>query len=300
MRAAENGPGEGVHVVEPVDAALQPVPADRMRIGIEQHDMRVAGRTRAGLGRLAVSMAAAEPTALAQQPDIRLGPRPGLGSVATALVHDDDLVVPFANGPTDAFGQQPGEEQPVAGDCDDADRSPFHALFVPVMDAPTDPDVTVLMPVRNGARYLEAAVASILAQRHPNFEFIICDDGSTDDTSRILAWHAQSDARIRVLALPPVGLVAALNRGLREARAGWVARMDADDVAWPDRLALQLAAAAAHPEAAGIGSAWRVIDQNGRPGESTTADRTWRDCGRPPSLSVIAWRIRRCCCGGRQ
>ena len=133
------------------------------------------------------------------------------------------------------------------------------------MDALTDPDVTVLMPVRNGARYLEAAVASILAQRLRNFEFIVCDDGSTDDTPDMLARHAARDTRIRVLTLPQPGLVVALNHGMVEARAAWVARMDADDVAWPDRLAVQLATAAAHPEAAGIGCAWRIIDQNGRP-----------------------------------
>jgi hypothetical protein len=133
------------------------------------------------------------------------------------------------------------------------------------MDARTDPDVSVLMPVRNGGRYLEAAVSSILTQSLRNFEFIVCDDGSTDDTPHTLARYAARDARIRVFTLPQRGLVAALNLGMQEARAAWVARMDADDVAWPDRLAVQLAAAAAHPAAAGIGSAWRIIDQNGRP-----------------------------------
>lgn len=128
------------------------------------------------------------------------------------------------------------------------------------------PDVTVLMPVRNGLRFLEPAIASILAQRAENFEFIICDDGSTDDTPHVLQRYASQDSRLRVFSLPAVGLVAALNRGMHEARAAWVARMDADDVAWPDRLSAQLAKAAQHPTAAAIGSAWRVIDQHGRPG----------------------------------
>lgn len=133
------------------------------------------------------------------------------------------------------------------------------------MDARSDPDVTVLMPVRNGGRYLEAAMASILTQSLRNFEFIVCDDGSTDDTPHVLARYAARDTRIRLLTLPQQGLVAALNRGMQEARTAWVARMDADDVASPDRLAVQLAVAEAHPEAVGIGSAWRIIDQNGRP-----------------------------------
>jgi hypothetical protein len=133
------------------------------------------------------------------------------------------------------------------------------------MQRPAHPDVTVLMPVRNGGRYLDAAIASIRGQQLRNFEFIICDDGSTDDTPHLLAQHAAQDGRIKVLTLPPVGLVEALNQGLRAARTAWVARMDADDVAWPERLSVQLAAAAAHPEAGAIGSAWRIIDPEGRP-----------------------------------
>jgi Glycosyl transferase family 2 len=134
-----------------------------------------------------------------------------------------------------------------------------------VMQLPTDPDVTVLMPVHNGGHYLDAAIDSIRGQQLRNFEFIICDDGSTDDTPDLLAQHAAQDARIKVLTLPPVGLVQALNRGMKAARTAWVARMDADDVAWPDRLSVQMAAAAAHPEAGGIGSAWRIIDRDDRP-----------------------------------
>jgi hypothetical protein len=128
------------------------------------------------------------------------------------------------------------------------------------------PAVTVLMAVRDGARFLPAALASILAQQGCDFEVIVCDDGSTDATPRLLAQHAARDARIRIITLAPSGLSAALNVGLQAARTAWVARMDADDVAWPERLAVQLAAAAAHPEAAGIGSAWRIIDAAGRPG----------------------------------
>lgn len=127
-----------------------------------------------------------------------------------------------------------------------------------------DPDVTVLMPVRNGARFLDSAIASILGQTLDNYELLICDDGSTDATPRLLAGHARRDARIRVETLPRVGLVAALNHGMRQSRAAWVARMDADDVACPDRLRLQMDAAAWYPDAAAIGGAWRVVDANGR------------------------------------
>jgi hypothetical protein len=267
VRTAEHGAGKRMRFVEPVDAVVEPVRANRVCVGIEQYDVRVTRRKHPGVGRLTVAMAAVEPAMPAQQGDIGLRPRPGLRSVPAALIHEDDLVVPAGNGLTHALDQQPGEEQPVARDGDDADRSALHALCVAAMSTASDPDVTVLMPVRNGARYLEAAVVSILAQRLSNFEFIVCDDGSTDATPRELARHAAQDRRIRVLTLPPLGLVAALNRGMQEARGAWVARMDADDVAWPQRLTVQLAVAAAHPEAAGIGSAWRIVDQIGQFGE---------------------------------
>jgi hypothetical protein len=133
------------------------------------------------------------------------------------------------------------------------------------MQVSAEPDVTVLMAVRNGARHLAAAVESILAQTHANLEFVVCDDGSTDDTPHLLARYAAEDARIKPITLPAGGLVAALNHGLAAARAEWVARMDADDIAWPERLRVQLAAAAARPDAAAIGSAWRIIDPSGRP-----------------------------------
>jgi glycosyltransferase involved in cell wall biosynthesis len=127
------------------------------------------------------------------------------------------------------------------------------------------PAVTVLMPVRDGARHLPEALDSILRQGWRDLECLVCDDGSADATPDILARAAAADARLRVLSLPRAGIVAALNAGLEAARAGWVARMDADDIAMPDRLDHQMAAAARHPEAAAIGGAWRVIGAHGRP-----------------------------------
>lgn len=121
------------------------------------------------------------------------------------------------------------------------------------------PGVSVVMPVRDGARHVGEALDSILRQGFRDLECIVCDDGSADGTPAILARIAAEDARLRVLRLPRAGIVAALNAGLAAARAAWVARMDADDIAAPDRLERQMAAAAQHPEAAAIGSAWRVV-----------------------------------------
>lgn len=109
------------------------------------------------------------------------------------------------------------------------------------------PRVSVLMAAYNAAPYVQAAVDSILAQSFTDFELIVIEDGSSDDTPAILAQCAQRDARVRILNLPHVGLSTALNRGLELARGGLVARMDADDIARPARLAKQVAFMDQHP-----------------------------------------------------
>lgn len=102
------------------------------------------------------------------------------------------------------------------------------------------PDVTVLMPVYNGEKYLREAIESILGQTHKNFEFLILDDGSTDATASII--RSYRDERIRFLTNPlRLKLSGALNRGMDEARGSLIARMDADDIARPQRLARQVA-----------------------------------------------------------
>jgi glycosyltransferase involved in cell wall biosynthesis len=97
------------------------------------------------------------------------------------------------------------------------------------------------MPARDAGAWIGEAVESIRAQTLEDWELIAVDDGSNDDTLEVLAEHAGRDARIRVFSTDPAnnGLVAALNRGLREVRGCYVARMDADDVAHPARLAEQ-------------------------------------------------------------
>lgn len=127
----------------------------------------------------------------------------------------------------------------------------------------TIPRTSVLMPVRDGTAFLEEALHSILRQTDGDFELLAIDDGSTDDTPSILARHAALDRRIRVIRTPPCGIVAALNLGLAEARGRYVARMDADDVAAPGRLARQITLLDATPTIAVVASGWRVIDPVG-------------------------------------
>lgn len=123
--------------------------------------------------------------------------------------------------------------------------------------------VSVLMPVRNAARFLDEAIASVLSQTLPDFEFIIVDDGSIDDSPALAARHAARDPRIRVLCLPPSGIAVALNHGLAASRCDYIARLDADDTAEPERLARQFAVLEANPEVAVLGTDGHATDAAG-------------------------------------
>ena len=125
------------------------------------------------------------------------------------------------------------------------------------------PQVTVVMPVRNGARWLGEAVESVVAQTLRDWELVAIDDGSTDATPRILGEFARRDDRIRVIRQEPLGLVVALNRGLAEARSPLLARLDADDRALPERLDRQLRHLGAHPDIGLLGSWAQEIDDGG-------------------------------------
>jgi glycosyltransferase involved in cell wall biosynthesis len=104
------------------------------------------------------------------------------------------------------------------------------------------PHVSVLLPVRDEEPYLAECLDSLSAQTLADIEVIAVDDGSTDATPAILQRHARADSRFRVLRQEPLGMVAASERARAEARAALVARMDADDVALPERFELQAAA----------------------------------------------------------
>ncbi len=112
----------------------------------------------------------------------------------------------------------------------------------------TAPQVSVLMPIWNGADCVAGTLDSLLAQTFTDFEIVAVDDGSTDETLSILNTYASNDARVRPIAVAHGGIVHALNAGLTHARGHYIARMDADDWSHPDRLALQVAYLNAHPE----------------------------------------------------
>jgi glycosyltransferase involved in cell wall biosynthesis len=125
--------------------------------------------------------------------------------------------------------------------------------------------VDVLVPVYNGAATVRDAIESLRAQTMPHLRIIVVDDGSTDNTAAILASLARRDPRIHVVKQANAGGVHARNVALRLCSAEFVACLDADDIAFPDRLERQIAYMRHHPECVAMGGAVEHIDESGGP-----------------------------------
>ena len=128
-----------------------------------------------------------------------------------------------------------------------------------------DLPITVLLAVYNGQQYLREAIDSILSQTFRDFEFLIIDDGSTDNTLFILNEYARRDSRIKLVTRPNKGLTYTLNEGIFLARGEFLARMDADDICLPQRFEKQLAYLRQHPECVLVGSRVQLMDPEGLP-----------------------------------
>jgi GT2 family glycosyltransferase len=120
------------------------------------------------------------------------------------------------------------------------------------------------MSVFNGEQYLRQAVESILYQTEQNFEFIIINDGSSDGSAEYLEGYKRADSRIRLVHQSNRGLIESISLGCGLARAQYIARMDADDVALPDRLRHQIEFMNANPGVALLGGGAQFIDPNGK------------------------------------
>lgn len=118
------------------------------------------------------------------------------------------------------------------------------------------PLVSVILPTYNAAAYLGKAIESILAQSYSNFELIIINDGSSDNTAALLTQYC--DPRILVINQPNLGLPKALNAGIQIAKGRYLARQDADDVSLPERLAQQVSFMEKNSSCALLGS-WSKI-----------------------------------------
>ena len=127
------------------------------------------------------------------------------------------------------------------------------------------PAVSVVLPVFNGGPYLEEAILSIRNQSFKDFEFIIINDGSTDRSLDLIKVHASEDSRIVLIDRENRGLVNSLNEGVNIARGELIARMDADDVALPDRLSKQYEFMSLNAGVVAAGTGYLLIDEDGDP-----------------------------------
>lgn len=116
------------------------------------------------------------------------------------------------------------------------------------------PTISVVMPTYNAEKYLNEAIESILNQTYSDFEFLIIDDNSKDNTREIIKSYAAKDSRIKLIDGPCKGLAAALNVGIREAKGEYIARMDADDISLPERFQKQIEYFKQHPEISLLGT----------------------------------------------
>jgi glycosyltransferase involved in cell wall biosynthesis len=144
-----------------------------------------------------------------------------------------------------------------------------------------NPLVSVVMPVYNGEQYLQDAIESILRQTFSDFEYIIVDDGSTDKSLALI--KAYQDRRIRLIRNEcNQGVTISLNIGLAMSRGKYIARMDADEISFPERFAKQVAFLNAHPDVGVLGANVQLIDPHGSPSD------VWRY---PVAHCAILWAL---------
>lgn len=150
------------------------------------------------------------------------------------------------------------------------------------------PALAVLMPVYNAEPYIAQAVESIRAQSFGDFELIMLDDGSTDGSLAELRRQAEQDDRLTLISRPNTGIVGALNEMIAHARSPLLARMDADDVAFPDRFKVQVEFLNNNPDVVCIGGGIELIDSRDRhlltppPVRGDNQVQTEALCGRTP------------------
>lgn len=130
------------------------------------------------------------------------------------------------------------------------------------------PQISVLMSVYNGARWLRDSIPSVTGQSFQDWEFIIVNDGSSDDSAELVRAYQRVDARVVLIDKPNTGLADSLNVGIERARGRWIARLDADDVCKPDRLERQFRFASRTPNVVLVGSGMQRLDDMGRIGRT--------------------------------
>lgn len=123
--------------------------------------------------------------------------------------------------------------------------------------------ISVIMATYNASKFVAPAIESILNQTFQEFELIVVDDGSTDSTLEIITRYSKQDNRVRVVQIEHGGPSRARNTAINEAKYPWIAVMDADDIALPQRLEKQISAAKANPQVVAWGASVHHMSSNG-------------------------------------
>ncbi|WP_445302232.1 glycosyltransferase [Microcoleus sp. F4-D5] len=148
--------------------------------------------------------------------------------------------------------------------------------------ANSTPQVSVIIPAYNGDRYIAQAVESVLSQTYTNWEIIVVDDGSTDDTRQALQPYFD---KIRYFYQENQGVAAARNRGIQESQSELIAFLDQDDFFLPDKLAAQVALFRSSNSLGIVNSGWRLVDEQG---ETISDIKCWEYL---PKLDLEAWIV---------
>ncbi len=144
------------------------------------------------------------------------------------------------------------------------------------------PEITVITAVRNGSNYLSETIESVQKQTFQDWEYIIIDDASQDNTSEIINLYAESDSRIiPIFRKNKGGPFAAANHGIKLAKGKFIIRTDADDISFPERFERQLNYLESNPEIQACASFGQLIDENSKP--------TGYKFRYPTSPNVIKW-----------
>lgn len=125
------------------------------------------------------------------------------------------------------------------------------------------PSVSLVIPIYNRAAYLPSAIESVLAQTHADFELLLWDDGSTDDSVAIATHYAERDKRIRVVAAPHQGQAGVLKAAIAQTTSPYVGWVDSDDLLAPTALAETVAVLNANPQVGLVYTNYEVIDAQG-------------------------------------
>ena len=144
--------------------------------------------------------------------------------------------------------------------------------------------VSVIIPAYNGDRYIEEAIAGILAQTYTDYEIIVVDDGSTDNTEQIIKQYGD---RIKYFSQANQGVAASRNLGLAQAQGEYIAFLDQDDVFLPHKLASQVALLDRDNSLGIVNSGWQIVDQNGLFKSSV---EPWQQIQNLTTANLIIWK----------